>query len=122
MWSPGGAAQSLAIPSLTMVRYSACNLWYSLYNLTPKRSQLHTHAFIHSLYAFLVIPGDTLVMSGDQVGMNGDEGGGGWGLRRFGERYTEKKGLSGKTVQNDINLPHPSPNLPRINADKRGSR
>ncbi len=56
------------------------------------------------VYAILVMPGDTLGMSGDQVGMNGDEGGRGWGVRRFGEWYSENKGLNGKTVKKDTNF------------------
>ncbi len=62
-------------------------------------AHLHTHPFIHPFMQFWGYMGIPLVMSGDQVGMNGDEGGRGWGVRRFGERYSEKKGLSGKIVQ-----------------------
>src|SRR5258708_26494608 len=47
-------------------------------------------------WGYMGIP---LGISGDQVGMNGDEGGRGWGVRRFGERYSENKGLSWKNVQ-----------------------
>src|SRR5258708_14460195 len=54
------------------------------------------HMFMH-FWGYMVIP---LGMSGDQVGMNGDEGGRGWGGRRFGERYSENKGLSWKNMQN----------------------
>src|SRR5258708_35924078 len=34
----------------------------------------------------------------------GRNGGGGWGVRRFGEWFIENKGLSAKTAQNDPNF------------------
>src|SRR5258708_28420094 len=42
----------------------------------------------------------------------GRKGGGGWGVRRFGERYSEKKGLSWETVQNNTRF-MPSSGLER---------
>src|SRR5258708_1015375 len=60
-------------------------------------------------WGYMGIP---LGMSGDQMGRGGGGWWGGWGVRRFGEGYSENKGFSWETVQNNTRF-MPSSGLER---------